>query len=217
MCGSVRILVFILGFASVTNSSFFVVKSLNDTIYLINRNTTLKRISSTDTLKSLGYTIGSLQIVSDSFLDSFERGEDVPLIRQENGTPDEILRVELLKINTLQNSQLLVELYHLGENVNPSIIKWKDRLFLCTGFAWELKGRKGTDRIEFSWVNQSFLPYTSAEHYLGIENENCELPTSLVGKLLNCISTGVAVCPLFLPPYFNSHRARSTFAHTKRQ
>ena len=152
----------------------------NGTIYLIARKDTARRIPHIDTLVAFGFKFESLDIIDDVALSRLQIGDDVPLIRQENGTPDEILRVELLKINTIQNC-LLDEFFFLGEYLNPSIIPWKGRLLMVYGHAWELRGRKATDRIEFLWQNISFSPFSSEEAYYGINTTYTELAVPVAG------------------------------------
>lgn len=130
-----------------------------------------KEVHHNDTIEYFGFKYDTLEHVSWNVISELKLGKSVPLLHRENASPDEAMRLELLKLTSLQVN-LQYDLKYLGEFINPSVVKFKNRLLLCAGLAWGYTGltyRKPNDMIEFIWANTSELPFYSKEPYLGID------------------------------------------------
>jgi len=68
-------------------------------------------------------------------------GSPLPLIEKHNNTPDENIRIELLRIKVLledsvPGGDLLKDPTYLGSYINPSVVPWNGQLLLMTGLAF---------------------------------------------------------------------------------
>jgi hypothetical protein len=85
-----------------------------------------------------------------------------------------VTRFEILRLQILQDP-LLYDYVYLGEFINPSIIKFHDRMLLATGMAWVNAWNPGgsfqeDDEIKFRWLNNTGLvpPYYDDQPFLGV-------------------------------------------------
>lgn len=153
-------------------SAYTIVKSLNGTMeqtFLL-VNGWAKEITDVDTVVSLKHDPKSLNVIPFDVIKSLKYGGKVPLIKMQNGSPDEIMRVELLKINTLQN-KVLYDIKVIGEYINPAVVKFRGRLLLAAGLEWGFAGvnkKAATGHVEFAWINSTDYPFYSAAMYHGI-------------------------------------------------
>ena len=109
--------------------SYVIVRSVssntleNDRIYLLNRGTA-REILENVTVTFLGFDPLNIVSMNYSLLSAFHRNnEPVPKMQMEKVVPDECMRVEILKINTLQ-TKMLYGLKKVGEYINPAILLW---------------------------------------------------------------------------------------------
>lgn len=142
--------------------------SIEQTFLLVNG--WAKEIVDADTVITLKHDPGKLDKIPFSVIKSLKYGGVVPLIKLQNGSPDEVIRVELLKINCLQN-KVLYDIKVVGEYINPSVVKFKGRLLLAAGLEWGFAGvnrKPATGHVEFAWINSTDYPFYSAAMYHGI-------------------------------------------------
>jgi len=111
---------------------------------------------------------------ADLFGINFTRSSiPIPMLKRKENSPDEVMRVELIKIASLQEN-LLENITNLGKLINPAVVPWRGRLLLAMGRSWGVGNYQENDNIEFMWLNQ-----TSAynfhgglqDMYLGIGND----------------------------------------------
>lgn len=89
--------------ATLRGLSFTIVRfTSSNTHYFLLSNGVAKEIEDVETLSVFGYAPNQCNDISLDFLNEFHRGHSIGMIRRENATPDEIMRVELLKIHALQ-------------------------------------------------------------------------------------------------------------------
>ena len=140
----------------------------NDRIFLLNRGTA-REILENVTVTFLGFDPSNIISMNYSLLSTFHRNnEPVPKMQMEKVVPDECMRVEILKINTLQ-TRMLYGLKKVGEYINPAILIWKGRYFLGSGLAWGFTaGKPANEHLEFQWLNLSSAAFYSSERFLGI-------------------------------------------------
>lgn len=88
--------------ASIFATKAFMIRRHNDTFFLLSRGVA-KEIEDVDTISAFGFEANSVDNVTTEMLDQFVRGPPIPLIKKMDNSPDECMRVELLKIHALQN------------------------------------------------------------------------------------------------------------------
>lgn len=148
------------------------------------RHTIAREIVDADTMTALNINTSAVHMVpEDVFHKSYRLGDNFPSLKLKAYNPDEIMRVEILKLKTLMDEDLLYDHTGIGAFVNPSVVVFKNRLVLCTALSWGgIFGLKGpaNDHIEFRWVNHTDFPFyeapESAHQYLG-------LPTNTTGAM----------------------------------
>ena len=140
---------------------------VNHEYYLLNRGVA-RKIPDEATVKTLGYDLSFIEKIPEDLLREFNQGPSVPLIFQKAGDPDEIMRVELLKNDVLQG-RLLYDIQYIGQFINPSLVLFKNRLFLAGGLGWGIvDGKKANEMLEFRWMNVSFFPFFSTDNHYGV-------------------------------------------------
>jgi hypothetical protein len=151
---------------------------------LLNRGSA-REIQDNLTVATFGYDPENLTIIDNNFLNAYHREpySFVPLIHLAKVDPDECMRVELLKINTLQVS-MLYGMVKIGEYINPAIVKWNGRFLLGCGLAWgTIAGKAANEHLEFHWINISDGHFLSPERYLGISSSVIDaIDTPIVGQ-----------------------------------
>lgn len=75
-------------------------------LYYLITNGYAKEILNEETVLEFGFNNDSCVEISKIILSEFKKGQSISLISKVNLTPDEIMRVELLKINALQANML---------------------------------------------------------------------------------------------------------------
>ena len=118
------------------------------------------------TISFLGFDSNNLKNITKHTLSLYHHDNiTIPLIHQLDNTPDEIMRVEILKISSI-TKELVYDFQQIGKDifgyVNPSTIKVKNRLLAFWGEFGE--------NIRVSWVNHTDYPYYSNEKYYNITN-----------------------------------------------
>jgi hypothetical protein len=169
-------------------NAYIIVRSIssnslnNDRIFLLNRGTA-QEILENVTVTFLGFDPSNLMAMNYSLLSAFHRNnEPVPKMQMAKVDPDECMRVEILKINTLQ-TRMLYGLKKVGEYINPAILMWKGRYFLGCGLAWGfIAGKAANEHLEFQWLNLSSAPFHSSERYLGISPTINEIDRIVIGQ-----------------------------------
>lgn len=133
---------------------------------------TIRPIPDLGTIQSFGYSSQTVKNISlDELLASDVHhslfvDEMIESIRYKNYDTDELIRVEIQKINAVQGTRLIDKLTYLGEMINPSIININNSILLASGLAWGVKdGPLGTDRIEFRWASRPPPPFNSLVNY----------------------------------------------------
>lgn len=79
-------------------------------------------------------------------LNGYSIESDLELISLVDNSPDEIMRVELLSINLLQGL-IIDNLFYLGEIHNPSLIEFRNRLIMASGW--------GSAGVHFKWLSST--------------------------------------------------------------
>lgn len=101
-------------------------------------------------------------ITSDNFdiLENYQRGEDIEsFILKEVNNPDELLRIEILRINTLQTPSVLKAKHKIGMDIfNPSVttvkLRLKDNQNLSTYVLMSHRGKRWADSQNYlNWVD----------------------------------------------------------------
>jgi hypothetical protein len=134
----------------------------------------------------LGHDPTTLATISHSVLREFRRGPPISLIHQIDNTPDEIIRVEMLKAAAIQ-SPIEADIYRIGDYINPSIELFHGRFLLGVSLQWGITdGFGANEHIVFRWLNTTKVPFYSAEKYLGIRTDiiSDAATSSSVGALL---------------------------------
>ena len=174
--------------SSLVNAAYLIVRTEspnsfeNNRYFLLNRGTA-REILDNGTVSFLGFDPQNLTNISYSLLSAFHREiEPVPTIHLNKVDPDECMRVELLKINTLQ-VRLLYGLTKVGDYINPAIVKWNGRYLLGCGLAWGfIAGKAANEHLEFQWVNLSSNPFYSKDKYLGISTTIDPIDRVVIGQ-----------------------------------
>ena len=100
-------------------------------------------------------------------------GSAVPLIEKHNNTPDENMRLELLRIQALlqdvipPRGDLLRDATYLGSYINPSLVPWKGHLLLMTGLAFGfglVDGLAPSETVLFRIVSPRVLTGVTIKH-----------------------------------------------------
>jgi hypothetical protein len=150
---------------------------------LLKGHTLAREIVDIDTMKALNINASAVHTVTDEvFKQSFKLGDNVPSLKITNWNPDEIIRIELLKLQTLTDEELIYEHAGIGPFVNPSVVIFRNRMLLCTALSWgAIYGLKGpaNDHIELRWINHTDYPFfedpgTVTHQYLGIPTNTSE-------------------------------------------
>ena len=101
----------------------------------------------------------------------FKEGPPVPLIKKLDNTPDEFMRVELLRVEVLQgwapgvggaaqshSHHLLQNAVCLGVYINPSVVPWRGQLLMASGLAWlESDGQVASETLNFKLVSPDIV------------------------------------------------------------
>jgi predicted GH43/DUF377 family glycosyl hydrolase len=139
--------------------------------YLIHHGVA-RQIVNPETVVSLGRDPNTLPFLSRDILTEFKLGSTMPLIRRENWTPDEILRVNMQIAKELQPDPVPYELTYLGSYINPSVVLFKGRLLLGVALEWwYTDGQAANDHVEFRWYNHTKWPFFAHEPQMGIATE----------------------------------------------
>lgn len=151
--------------------------SSSSKLYLIDiKRGVYRLIPDIETAKFLGFSSADISDVTMSSLsEKYHVGSDMPVINQKGTDPDEILRVNLQRIISLQDN-LIEKLDYLGEMINPSLLVVKDRLLACVGDAWPTFKKDATELIHCKWMNHSTLPFYSTNDYYGFSSTEFRLP-----------------------------------------
>lgn len=147
-------------------------------IYLVdNKHKVYRLIPDVETAKYLGYSPSDINEVRISSLNELYKHDiDMPVINKNGNDPDEILRVNLLRITSLQE-KLIEHMDYLGEMINPCLLVVKDRLLACVGDAWPTFKEGATELIHCKWMNHSVLPFYSTDDYYGFSSDKFRLPS----------------------------------------
>ena len=78
-----------------------------------------------------------------------------------------VTRFEIFKLRQ-HSASLLEDLQYIGSFFNPSVIKWKGRLFATSRAVYDNHTRRHEyeNHIEFSWLNHSWAPFYCASKYV---------------------------------------------------
>ena len=172
----------LIGILTLPKENYEIVRCIDDNNTYLLHNGVSKQVTNNDerTIEFLGFDANSLHNITKKKLLLYHSDyRTIPLIYQQDQTPDEIMRVQILKITSI-TSELVYDLQQIGKGilgfVNPATILVNDRLLAF----W---GEFGED-IRVSWVNHTDYPYYSTEPYYNISNEK---DTTHCGS---CIFTG---------------------------
>jgi predicted GH43/DUF377 family glycosyl hydrolase len=151
--------------------------------FLLNKGSA-REILDEATIATLGFKVDELETSPWSIVSQFKIGEPIALIKWVDYSADDITRVELLKNRALQE-QLILDMFHLGEAQNPSVVKFQGRLLMVTAFAWgQIEGQNADGYVRYKWVNHSSYPFYSKDKYLGIDTKTNFLEGHTPDKLL---------------------------------
>lgn len=103
-------------------------------------------------------------------------GKPLDSLVPNDGTPDEIMRVQLALIKSLYKHRIVTSTFHIGHYFNPAICVFQRMLFMSfRGNLW------ADDRAYFTWLNASFMPIHPQTHAFGITGEGTYLDERLRG------------------------------------
>lgn len=129
---------------------------LNDSVYY-------RVIPNLHTAHRLGYHNSSSEVAFDN--DAFQRiknGTPVPSLIPNYKIMDDIMRVELLRINLIQNPTVITWSKKMGSFQNPAIVRDRNRTF------WSHRGQRWRDTNNyFDWLNYNASDLT--------QNPDCTL------------------------------------------
>ena len=95
--------------------------------YLVIRNKA-RLIPNGETMGYLGLGLANAKNMTFALLNAtFQVHPPVPVIHQENYTPDEIVRLFLV-INDVLQPESLIHFKYVGNYINPSFVKWRNRV-----------------------------------------------------------------------------------------
>ena len=158
-------------------------ESGNTTAYLV-MSGVAKAIPNDQSVVTLGFKPESLDTISLVELEKLKVGATIPSLVYNNQSPDELMRIEVMKSLAFQG-ELLHDITDVGNYINPSIAKWRGRLLaascLSVGFSGS-KMKPANGNVEFRWYNHSDYAFHTTEPYLGIENEIESLSTVITGQ-----------------------------------
>jgi hypothetical protein len=125
-CSYLALLIFLF-LIGLTKSHFQVVKESGKyDAYLLMHRTHVRKIPDNETLHFLGYSFDSIETIESTVFNTYAVMDPVESMKPRDMTPDEIVRVNALKFQTLQDSPGLVQtLRKIGNIWNPSVVKWK--------------------------------------------------------------------------------------------
>jgi predicted GH43/DUF377 family glycosyl hydrolase len=147
----------------------------NNTAYLL-LNNVAKHVPDDVTVTNLNYEPDKLRIVSLSTLNEYKLGPAIDSIRKNDGTPDDITRMEWQRCIGVMG-RLIYDASYIGEYMNPAVVKWRQRLLLVTGSNYGRANSKTTKNafLEFRWFNHTFQSFTDDSKYLGITTGEVEM------------------------------------------
>lgn len=139
-------------------------------------NGVAKKIADDITLTTLGLKAESVESISADAFAKYKVGTDLPQLRYNDQSPDEITRVEIVKSLSVLGD-IVHDIEYIGEYMNPAITKWQGRLLLMTGSNNGKANTKSTKQalLEFKWFNNSILPFHEAGKHLGIATTEVEI------------------------------------------
>lgn len=139
-------------------------------------NNVAKAVPDDGTISNLKFVPKQLREIGLGELEKFTLGNPVASIVKMDGSPDDITRMELLKSLSVMG-RLLHDIHHIGEYMNPAIVRWRGRLLLTTGSNGGRANTKVTKNalLEFRWLNDSLLPFSGTERLLGITPDEVEM------------------------------------------
>jgi hypothetical protein len=157
--------------------------------YLVHRGT-IRQLPDLDTVKTLGFSLDHIEEISHKTLREFKRGPMVEEVKQKDGSPDEIMRIELLRNKILQG-RLIQNITYIGEYINPSVVPFCGRLFMAVGLAWGFNdGQAANEHLEFRWLNHSKIrPIYDKDDYYGVGWKLDALDVPIIGQDPRMIST----------------------------
>ena len=79
----------------------YTIRRFNDTYFMLSHGVA-KEIKDVDTITSFAIDVNTVDNVTIEVLDEFVKGPSIPLIKKMDTSPDECMRIELLKIHALQ-------------------------------------------------------------------------------------------------------------------
>lgn len=123
----------------------------SEKIYLL-INGKSRLIPNNETSLFMGYNPEELPIVQENVMYGYELSDPVESMIRIDSTPDDCMRIHQLKMDTFQdNPHLLMNLTHVGQYWNPSIIPWRDKIFVASrqnGFV--------THGIKFTFLDKDY-------------------------------------------------------------
>jgi hypothetical protein len=175
-CSIVILTLLTLATVECTRSPFDIVRYAgNGTMYLLFKGVA-KAVPDELTASALSFTPTQLRSIDEVELSKYRIGPAVPIIAKSDGSPDDITRVELQKSFALMG-HILCDIHHIGEYMNPAVVKWRNRLLLVTGSNYGRANTKTTKNafLEFRWLNDSFLPFADDQALVGITTGEVEM------------------------------------------
>lgn len=170
--------------------------------YLVHRETA-RLIPDENTLRLLGFRPEDARHISSKFLGTFKKGPNIEAMIQHNASPDEIMRIELLKNKILQG-RLMANITYIGEYINPSVTPFCGRFFLAVGLAWGfVEGKAATEHLEFRWVNHTLNHFANSGMYYGVQDRIDNLDVPLIGQDPRMITDGDKLYLVFTYRYSN--------------
>lgn len=158
-------------------SSFIEIIKVEEKYYLIRDCNMIHEVQDRETVEYLGYDPEHVKTESSSILENYQLGEKIILRIISH------LDVELEKISILQESVFedvrLIE----GSYYNPSLIKWKNRIFLIGQTLDKMNSnQRGDNNLKFSWVHEEPYEFTSDEQFLCLSDSPIKLSRDIIGE-----------------------------------
>ena len=123
---------------------------------------------------------------AESVFSSFILDKPVESLIPREASPDETMRINILRMLTWQGGRILHHIHLLGEYSNPSIVPWRSKFLLFWGDAGGMNVR---------WINYKF-EYETNQPNLGIDRRLSKLYRVEGNETIPVYSADIRVLPL---------------------
>lgn len=190
--------------------------------YLIICNRLGRLISDKESVETLNLNPSEMvEMTEGKFKETYTIGDPLPRIAYSDKSPDDAVRIYTLRSSIMNGDDLFIDYSNVGEYMNPSVLKFRDRLLMLTPLQIGFTGsehRPKTGTIEFKWLNSSLYPFHTVTKHLGVENEVHALNELLFGedpRVQYFNESYFQVYYTYIPPNFNRHAQKMGVAEVR--